>query len=372
MVELENAYRRSVFKMEVGEGAAAAAAGGAVDPAGPGAVGGDQLMPRIAAVTDDIKFPEFQGTSGTERTGKALDPTAWLLHVDGIIQQYDLKPEAIMGAVKRCFFQKALDWYVGLELERNAALTSWETFRPAFMRRFKVSMTYAQKSALQASLRQRDNESANDFLDRVRRVILEMFKPCCPELVTQGDQKNISKWKSEQHFLVMTELIKISFISGLRDEARKACEQGVNNSTSLLDVGEMAEAAEQAARKTQRTQVAAVGKEENEFSADVAAVGRGGGRGRGGRRGGARGRGRGAAAGGTAGGKQKPKQGSFRDDGRPNFLELPNGDKVWKCWRCGGYGQHSANQCPMPEGKVATVANPNQAETEEEEEDLNA
>ena len=339
-------------------------------PGAANAAGAPAAAAQAAAASTNptsVRFPDFTGVGSATH----YDPAEWLMQVQGIIEQFSMTDPHIMGAVQRCMRGHALYWFRRLKFTEADGMDKWETFQPIFRERFRVSVNLTQKARLIQSLRQKESESARDFLDRVGVVVHEVYASCKPAAPpAEGPGSATLRWQRAQFHRDLTEIQKISYVSGLRDLGRKECERRAASTSTLDQLAEMAENVENSDKRNAPPFIAPVDTDgpsgqadalEDLANSDVAAL-RGGYSARG-----ARGRGRGAPAGRGRGGKQgnatKPK--SFRNDGNPDYLDLPNG-RVYKCYKCGGYGTHRSGNCPVMPGKVATIDGGGEEEKQEE------
>ena len=299
------------------------------------------------------RFPPFAGTTETN----TYESAAWLLQVEGIIGQTGMsgKDELIMGMVKRAFTGDAMVWYRRLAAMENPALATWATFLELFKKRWKVSLTYAQRSAMITGLVQGEHETAAKFMDRVTLTMSDVFEGCKPDPApASGEGANSLKWKKIQFFECLTAYIKLKFITGLRTAARKECERSVTEETALDEVLRIAETEEAANRRQAPAFMAPVAAPPT--AEEVAAFRRqrqqpqqqqqqqrqqGGANSSGGTRGSAR-------------AKQQPKKWKHKNDGKPPFVTV-NGRKLMKCWNCGGHATHTAQNCPLPFGQTACL-----------------
>ena len=301
----------------------------------------------------EVKFPTFKDDD------KVRDAQSWLLQCEGIITSNDMSDLQIMGAVRACMEGPALDWLrVLIELE-DSCLNAWSLFRISFEKRFRVSTTYANKSALIQSLKQKDGEGARRFLDRISMAVNEIYRGVRPPKPPPSGAGSLSlKQRREAFMLCMDETIKILFIAGLRDKLRIECEKECEDATTLDKLVDLASKAETANRSAQK----ALGVAASE-TAETAAFNKGRGRSQNSGRGGfGQGRGRGMSAGATGGvnnnnnnanqNNAAPNTGTKRlsvDQARnkPLFYDLPTGERVYRCFNCDGYG-HFATRCPQP------------------------
>ena len=343
-----------------------------VQPSGSGT--SNTLVSSIAKIPDNLRFPVYNCDDSVRSAA------SWLLQVEGLIEQWHLDENNIMGSVGRSLEGPALSWFTLLADQGSHMVRQWTAFREAFKVRYIKDVTYANKSTATQRLQQGPRETVVAWLDRVTMAINMIFKDSRPPVPpTSGPGSTKGKVARDTYMTAEHIATKVWFIAGLRDlEIRCLCERKCNDATPVLELLRVAMEAETSIstdRKfTSRTYAAALAAPEGapdhpaDFSVhtavpnattttfETAALGQRGSW-RGGRGQQYRGRGFGpVGAGRGRGANRGSTQSAPRSSGTPLplFIFMADGTKVFRCLKCNKFG-HMRRDCPAKDVSALDV-----------------
>ena len=280
-----------------------------------------------------VKIPLFDPDSS------ALSAKAWVANVDmcrnaagqNAQGQNNWTEQMTSNFAMMAMRGKAATWCENQRDNGVVAINAWNTLRPLFLARFHVPADIATKASVLAALKQKHDESVQDFRDRVEadvRLLFEDF-PGPPPNAAGGVVAENTRLKTH----VFESMTAIALANGFSNDIKEPINsQPAANLAALMTNATRVEASH---KRGKAKQVAEVEVEAVQARANPGATqrGRGGFSNRGGGRGGSRG-GRGG-----------------RNGGRFNG----------ECWWCKKYG-HPEKDCfqkknGMPKVSVAMIAN---------------
>jgi len=278
---------------------------------------------------------------------KDNEPTIeqWCDTIDRAAAVSGWKKEMSAAAAIECLRGEAYRWVDNLKLAEKAdrnALSDWDLLKQRLLIRFKKQPSPIQLIDLITNLKQKNNESANSFYDRVENAIKRCMKEELDPLLEleNGDDGRPRFNPQRQGYLIARERqIKLNFLAGLRMDIRIWIEGSVDTENATLDTWKRAamradDALKGKLNSTNKFALASMALTQQQAQEDnrmVAAL--------------QRSRPQGAARKATPQPRQRaaPGTGFFAAQ-----KKLPISQREWiLCRKCGQWGQHFANECTI-------------------------
>ena len=136
--------------------------------------------------------------------------------------------------------------------EKPAQIREWTTFRPLIIGRFGVTRSPAQKVLMVSRLQQNQGENVESFYDRVAGAYYEVIKDTMEALTDPDKAAKQLGFKTARD-----ELLKLTFVAGLRTGIREQVEAGLEATSTLSSIKEKASAVEVALSRKQSNYAAA-------------------------------------------------------------------------------------------------------------------
>ncbi len=292
------------------------------------------------------KVPEFGAP------GSTLTAEAWVDTITGLAAGGNWTDAATAGQASAVLVGKAAEWRRMMLTDDNSELTSWITFKKAFLARFGANRGTTTDTAVLLNLQQRPQEDAGDFGDRCFNNILTI----CARVrntIEEADNKN--------YFDLCRSHITMSlFMNGLRQPTRSMLNARHEEKDGFRATVALAMQIEDSARREDRA-ISEISETEEH---DVAAFQQSGFRGRG------RGRGRfqpnqfgrsqnftryqGPAS------NQRPQFQRQGGRGRPftgGAQQSRFSTRPWiYCWRCRTWGKHYSYECKRNSAEMSSIS----------------
>ena len=193
------------------------------------------------------KVPLFRGT-----TKDTLTTMAWCEAVDRQMKQLGWSEAKTCVCAVDSFREEAAEWYRVVQEEQPEAIQEWKTFRPLIVRRFGVSRSPAQRVAMISNLAQKSGEGTETFYDRVAGAYYEVLRETLGALTDPHKKERCEGFRSARD-----ELLKLTFVAGLRQNIREGVEARMDGNSTLAWIREAAAALEVATSR-KKTAYAAV------------------------------------------------------------------------------------------------------------------
>ena len=202
-----------------------------VDPPQPAATRG----PSIKAV----ELPEFHGNPELDR----LTARAWARNVANAKRLADWPTQKTVEFSLFVLRGNAAIWSGNLAESEDPCLRTWELFQTAFLERFHIKRTLAEKAKLRETLTLRPKEDVATFFDRCVQVQFQLDDSIWPE----GTSPEVKKVSHDQ-------AVELSFVSGLPSKIREllVLEEG-KDLNALRNLAIRAEASQRDQQKVFRT-----------------------------------------------------------------------------------------------------------------------
>ena len=178
--------------------------------------------------------------------GNGKDATTielWIDQVDRTRTQKGWNEQRTAAAVCDALKDTAARWMAVIKSNTNKApiLENWDQLKPALKKRFADALTATQKQAFVRGLVQANNETVQDFYDRVALALSKVHQG--PRAALVGNEVNGQKTGYDKSLDVTTGTL---FIAGLKQETREYVEINMtetDTSERLLDLAIKSEAA---------------------------------------------------------------------------------------------------------------------------------
>jgi hypothetical protein len=297
------------------------------------------------------KVPHFYGDPAKD----LLSPALWIDNIEKLAGGNNWTNAQKLDFTVVSLQDNAGVWRQNEKTWTPEIFATWDNFKPAFLKRFSESKTPVEAVKLITALRQKHDETAKNFWDRVN---------ACVNAATEDHLRQArAAWGADDaaqdsartgYFDSMSYFIRVLFVGGLRPAIRSIVE---SKFSSLVTREQLLAAAVEA-------EVAVSGETVKimELEAQLASLrGFGAGRGRGSGTGPPRfgqynphGRGRGGAnPGGNPG--SGPHQGQ-NPSGLTHRMRVALRTSWILCHKCGQWGKHRATECKVSNSRLQTLA----------------
>ena len=199
------------------------------------------------------KVPLFRG--GSQRTD-SLSTLAWCESVDRQQAQQEWSEGKTAVAAIDSFREEAAEWIRVIQEEKPAALKQWKDLRPLVIARFGVTKSPAQRVALLSNLKQKPQESTETFYDRVAGAYYQVLRETQATLADPHKEARVEGFQTARN-----ELLKLTYVAGLRQSIREVVEARMTSSSDLAWIREAAAAME----------IATAGRQKNAYAAALSA-----------------------------------------------------------------------------------------------------
>ena len=193
------------------------------------------------------KLPLFRGT-----LKDTLTTVSWCEAVDRQMSQFSWTEAKTCVCAVDSFREEAAEWYRVVQEEKPEEIKEWKTFRPMIIARFGQTRSPAQRVAMISNLHQRPSEGTETFYDRVAGAYYEVLRD------TLAGQRDPNKKDVQRGFRsARDELLKLTFVAGLRQNIRESVEARMDSNSTLAWIREAA-SAQEVATSRKKTAYAAV------------------------------------------------------------------------------------------------------------------
>ena len=221
-----------------------------VQPLEAGANGGNN----VAEVDNSITRLQIWRGNGKDATTIEL----WIDQVERTATQKGWNAQRTAAAVCDALKDTAARWMAVIKSNQNKAeiLEDWEQLRPALKKRFADALTATQKQAFVRGLVQANNETVQDFYDRVALALSKVHQG--PREGLAGNELAGQRKGYDKSLDVTTGTL---FIAGLKQDTREYVEINMtdtDNSERILELAIKSEAAKGHGAKSAALKLAVV------------------------------------------------------------------------------------------------------------------
>ena len=297
-----------------------------VQPLEAGANGGNN----VAEVDNSITRLQIWRGNGKDATTIEL----WIDQVERTATQKGWNAQRTAAAVCDALKDTAARWMAVIKSNQNKAeiLEDWEQLRPALKKRFADALTATQKQAFVRGLVQANNETVQDFYDRVALALSKVHQG--PREGLAGNELAGQRKGYDKSLDVTTGTL---FIAGLKQDTREYVEINMtdtDNSERILELAIKSEAAKGHGAKSAALKLAVVEEDHEDglqlklVNEELAAL-------------------RSRMNTFTAGTK-----GRRQDSPLPPFKDR----KTWfYCYKCKQHGLHISKECKLSKAQVSEL-----------------
>ena len=210
------------------------------NPVAPAAAAADAVN-NVANNEVDNSITRLQVWRGNGKDATTIE--LWIDQVDRTRTQKGWNEQRTAAAVCDALKDTAARWMAVIKSNSNKAaiLEDWNELKPALKKRFADALTATQKQAFVRGLVQANNETVQDFYDRVALALSKVHQG--PRSALEGNEVEGQKAGYDKSLDVTTGTL---FIAGLKQETREYVEINMtekDTSEKILDLAIKSEAA---------------------------------------------------------------------------------------------------------------------------------
>ena len=213
--------------------------------------------PEVAAnETVDNSITRLQVWRGNGKDATTIE--LWIDQVDRTATQKGWNAQRTAAAVCDALKDTAARWMAVIKSNHNKAeiLDDWDQLKPALKKRFADALTATQKQAFVRGLVQANNETVQDFYDRVALALSKVHQG--PRAGLEGNEVDGQRTGYDKSLDVTTGTL---FIAGLKQDTREYVEINMtekDTSEKILDLAIKSEAAKGHGAKSAALKLAVV------------------------------------------------------------------------------------------------------------------